>query len=155
MKKEKIIYNKSKEATRILLFPGLFLAVLSLGMQAFCVLNKIYEKDLTLFMILILVPAVVQYIVTLWFIKIRRFNLEIDFENEILSFCGGFYMPKQYDLKEITINKRLKVQSSSYEDNIYEVDIIYQNMIICTVDSKKFEIKTGCKIDEIIINNEF
>ena len=44
---------------------------------------------------------------------------------------------------------------SSYEDNIYEVDIIYQNMIICTVDSKKFEIKTGCKIDEIIINNEF
>lgn len=155
MKKEKIIYNKSKEAIRILLFPGLILAVLSLGIQVFCVLNKIHEKDLTLFTILILVPAAVQYIVIFWFLKVRRFNLEIDFETETLSFCGGFYMPKQYNLKEITINKRLKVQSSSYEENIYEVDIIYQNMIICTVNSKKFEIKTGCKIDEIIINNEF
>lgn len=155
MEKKKIIYNKQKEARRILYIPGVISMIWTNGACLYSVINKIYDKSETLFLIIILIPVIFSYVTAILFVIKRRYKLEIDFENETLSFCGGLQKQKQYDLKQIRINKRVKVQSNDYKNTIYNVDIMFLDNLVCTINSFDFERKTKSNVDEILINTEF
>ncbi len=155
MEKKKIIYNKQKEARRILYIPGVISMIWTNGACLYSVINKIYDKSETLFLIIILIPVIFSYVTAILFVIKRRYKLEIDFENETLSFCGGLQKQKQYDLKQIRINKRVKVQSNDYKNTIYNVDIMFLDNLVCTINSFDFERKTKCNVDEILSNTEF
>ncbi len=75
-----------KEAMEIFWLFGFPLALLSIGMQFFCVFYKIYDTNLTLYAILLIVPTFILYIVSLWFAKRGRYKLEIDFEKRSIKF---------------------------------------------------------------------
>jgi hypothetical protein len=107
MEKKKIIYNKQKEARKILYIPGVISMIWTNGACLYSVINKIYDKSETLFLIIILIPVIFSYVTAILFVIKRRYKLEIDFENETLSFCGGLQKQKQYDLKQIRINNTL------------------------------------------------
>lgn len=155
MEKKKIIYNKQKEARKILYIPGVISMIWTNGACLYSVINKIYDKSETLFLIIILIPVIFSYVTAILFVIKRRYKLEIDFENETLSFCGGLQKQKQYDLKQIRINKRVKVQSNDYKNTIYNVDIMFLDNLVCTINSFDFERKTNSNVDEILINTEF
>lgn len=146
---KKIVYNQKFDAKIIAILLCIGYLVLFLWI-IFSLNNPINIKDIHFLLILLLIDLFIAAVIL--FI-ILRYKLIIDVDNNLLIFRGYFTKKKEYNLNKITYNESLKSKGYGQGDDIYRINLYYENNKICSIDSSDFYNKTKNSLTSFLKSN--